>query len=206
MDDVPAPGALPDPFPARSRGNGLPAATFVPLLAVDARVTGDVLATLATASIAAYSRPRSADQDEVFSDARRRADARSLLAVRLPEVLPAPSAGDDVDATFAEIVAGWDLPTLPGAGAPDGDVDRLADTALHRSGHDGTGTGARTRGRERPARPGCRATFRSRPAAAIRRPRSLRPAARAAAAPARAGHPLGADRASPPASSRSCCR
>ena len=40
MDDFPAPGALPDPLPARSRGNGLPGKHFVPLLAVDARVTG----------------------------------------------------------------------------------------------------------------------------------------------------------------------
>ena len=113
MDDVPAPGALPDPLPSRSRGNGLSASTFVPLLTVDARLTGDVLATLATVAIAAYSRPRTATVDEVFSDAGRRADARSLLAVRLPEVLPPPSAADDVDATFAEIVAGWDLPVAP---------------------------------------------------------------------------------------------
>jgi hypothetical protein len=113
MDDFPAPGALPDPLPARSRGNGLPGKHFVPLLAVDARVTADVLSTLATASIAAYARPRTATTDEVFSDAGRRADARSLLAVRLPELLPPPSDSDDsehMDAAFAEIVAGWDAP------------------------------------------------------------------------------------------------
>jgi len=113
MDDFPAPGALPDPLPARSRGNGLPGKHFVPLLAVDARVTGDVLTTLATASIAAYARPRTATTDEVYSDAGRRADARSLLAVRLPEVLPPASDSDDtedMDAAFAEIVAGWDAP------------------------------------------------------------------------------------------------
>jgi hypothetical protein len=113
MDDFPAPGALPDPLPARSRGNGLPGKHFVPLLAVDARVTGDVLTALATASIAAYARPRTATTDEVYSDAGRRADARSLLATRLPEVLPRPSDTDDtevMDAAFAEIVAGWDAP------------------------------------------------------------------------------------------------
>jgi hypothetical protein len=113
MDDFPAPGALPDPLPARSRGNGLPGKHFVPLLAVDARVTGDVLTTLATASIAAYARPRTATTDEVYSDAGRRADARSLLAVRLPELLPPTSDSDDtedMDAAFAEIVAGWDAP------------------------------------------------------------------------------------------------
>lgn len=116
MDDFPAPGALPDPLPARSRGNGLPGKHFVPLLAVDARVTGDVLTTLAAASIAAYARPRTATTDEVYSDAGRRADARSLLAVRLPEVLPPPSDTDDsndtevMDAAFAEIVAAWDAP------------------------------------------------------------------------------------------------
>lgn len=119
MDDFPAPGALPDPLPdplpARSRGNGLPGKHFVPLLAVDARATTDVLATLATASIAAYARPRTATTDEVYSDAGRRADARSLLAVRLPEVLPPTSDGDQAaqdaektDAAFAEIVANWD--------------------------------------------------------------------------------------------------
>jgi hypothetical protein len=119
MDDFPAPGALPDPLPARSRGNGLPGKHFVPLLAVDARVTGDVLTTLATASIAAYARPRTATTDEVYSDAGRRADARLLLAVRLPEVLPRPADGvdtddsddaEDTDAAFAEIVAAWDTP------------------------------------------------------------------------------------------------
>lgn len=116
MDDFPAPGALPDPLPARSRGNGLPGKHFVPLLAVDARVTGDVLTALATASIAAYARPRTATTDEVYSDAGRRADARSLLADRLPEVLPPPSDTDNtddtevMDAAFAEIVAGWDAP------------------------------------------------------------------------------------------------
>jgi hypothetical protein len=116
MDDFPVPGALPDPLPARSRGNGLPGKHFVPLLAVDARVTGDVLTALATASIAAYARPRTATTDEVYSDAGRRADARSLLANRLPEVLPPPADTDDaddtevMDAAFAEIVAGWDAP------------------------------------------------------------------------------------------------
>lgn len=122
MDDFPAPGALPDPLPARSRGNGLPGKRFVPLLAVDARLTGEVLTTLATASIAAYARPRSASTDEVFSDAGRRADARSLLAVRLPEVLPPRSGTGDtgdtddteaMDAAFAEIVAAWDAPAEP---------------------------------------------------------------------------------------------
>jgi hypothetical protein len=121
MDDFPAPGALPDPLPARSRGNGLPGKHFVPLLAVDARVTGDVLTALATASIAAYARPRTATTDEVYSDAGRRADARSLLANRLPEVLPPPSETDEtddtevMDAAFAEIVAGWDAPAKAAA-------------------------------------------------------------------------------------------
>jgi hypothetical protein len=128
MDDFPAPGAvpdpLPDPLPARSRGNGLPGKHFVPLLAVDARVTTDVLAALATASIAAYARPRSATTDEVYSDAGRRADARSLLAVRLPEVLPSDESDgtEETDATFAEIVANWDVapvrPDLPATEAP----------------------------------------------------------------------------------------
>jgi hypothetical protein len=117
MDDFPAPGALPDPLPARSRGNGLPGKHFVPLLAVDARVTGDVLTALATASIAAYARPRTATTDEVYSDAGRRADARLLLAVRLPEVLPAATGTEDdtedTDAAFAEIVAAWDAPAKP---------------------------------------------------------------------------------------------
>jgi hypothetical protein len=117
MDDFPAPGALPDPLPARSRGNGLPGKHFVPLLAVDARVTTDVLAALATASIAAYARPRTATTDEVYSDAGRRAESRSLLALRLPEVLsPASDDSQDTydrertDASFAEIVANWDAP------------------------------------------------------------------------------------------------
>lgn len=128
MDDFPAPGALPDPLPARSRGNGLPGKHFVPLLAVDARMTGDVLDALATASIAAYARPRTAMTDEVYSDAARRADARLLLAACLPDVLPAPSAADGstgpdgtdgtaeaeaTDAAFAEIVARWDAPVEP---------------------------------------------------------------------------------------------
>ena len=118
MDDFPAPGALPDPLPARSRGNGLAGKHFVPLLAVDARVTSDVLSTLATASIAAYARPRTATTDEVYSDAHRRADARSLLAVRLPEVLPPPSDADDtehLDAAFSEIVAHWAAPARAAA-------------------------------------------------------------------------------------------
>jgi hypothetical protein len=124
MDDFPAPGALPDPLPARSRGNGLPGKHFVPLLAVDARVTSDVLAALATASIPAYARPRSATTDDVFSDAERRADARSLLALRLPEVLSRSSSIDETkdtddteatDATFAEIVAHWDVPVASSA-------------------------------------------------------------------------------------------
>jgi hypothetical protein len=75
-----------------------------------------VLTALATASIAAYARPRTATTDEVYSDAGRRADARSLLANRLPEVLPPPADTDDtddtevMDAAFAEIVASWDAP------------------------------------------------------------------------------------------------
>jgi hypothetical protein len=134
MDDQAASGALPDPFPARNRDNGLTAAAFLPLLVVDARLTADVLAMLATGSIAAFARPRSAGVDEVFSDAGRRADARSLLALRLPAALtaaaddpaPAEAAGrsgldldpDTVDAAFASIVAGWDLPPAPGHGEP----------------------------------------------------------------------------------------
>jgi hypothetical protein len=148
MDDFPAPGAvpdpLPDPLPARSRGNGLPGKHFVPLLAVDARVTTDVLAALATASIAAYARPSSATTDEVYSDAGRRADARSLLAVRLPEVLPPSDESDgaeQTDATFAEIVAHWDVtpgrPETPApapAPAPEAPAKPAAQTASPSTG------------------------------------------------------------------------
>jgi len=118
------------------RGNALPAARFVPLSTVDARVSDAVLDVLEDAGVAAYVEPTvgevgpyrdvrspTSPTHALYVDAGLSDVAEDLLRVELPGLLAElDSAPTKEDELFAAIVAGFDheLPA-PDAHRPSAD-------------------------------------------------------------------------------------
>jgi hypothetical protein len=104
------------------RANALEAAEFSALSAVDARVADALLDVLEDAGIAARIEPAALDQDTLYVDASRCADAQAVVAAELPGMLaelaaPSPNDWTDEDEAFAHIVAGFDADAPTGAGS-----------------------------------------------------------------------------------------
>lgn len=126
-----------DPRRVRGRDNGLPASAYVPLVEVDPRIADAVLAALATAGVAAYAAPSAGSTgaylevrlpsrpvDQVYVDAARRAQARAVLEVELPELATRLPSRDEEEA-FAALVAAYDEePAEPSWPADEDVADR----------------------------------------------------------------------------------
>jgi hypothetical protein len=122
------------------RANALPAARFVPLSTVDARVSDAVLDVLEDAGVAAYVEPTvgevgpyrdvrspTSPKQSLYVDARLSDVAEALLRVELPGLLAELDSSPTVDdQLFAAIIAGFDHdPVGPDAGRPSADQARL---------------------------------------------------------------------------------
>lgn len=116
--------------------NALPAARFVPLSTVDARVSDAVLDVLEDAGVAAYVEPTVGEvgpyrdvrsppspRQSLYVDAQFSDVAAALLRVELPGLLAElDSSSTPEDELFAAIVAGFDDdPVAPDAGRPSTD-------------------------------------------------------------------------------------
>lgn len=107
-----------------ARSNGRLAASYVPLVDLDPQLADLVLDTLRKREIAAYAVPTTGQHgglvhlpvdrplDRVYVDTTALSSARQLLDEQLPRLRGEhePQAQLDVDAAWAEILAGYDLP------------------------------------------------------------------------------------------------
>lgn len=115
-----------EPEPSGPLGNGLAAATYVPLTDVDTEIGRHLLTALGRARIAAYLGATPGDlpaRRRLFVAAEERVDARTIVAAvvraagreadALPEApRPDPLAGVDTDAAFADLIADWHVDTV----------------------------------------------------------------------------------------------
>lgn len=117
--------------PSGSRGNGLSAASWVPLGDCDPRVADELLGALAAVMIGAYAEPSPGERggyleiklphrpvDRLYVDGSRRREAEQLLRSQL---VPVDGGGEhlpgSLDVAFDEIVAGFTAPVV--ADRPD---------------------------------------------------------------------------------------
>jgi hypothetical protein len=112
-------------------GNGLSAATFVPLAEVDADLGATLLNALGRARIAAYLEPSSPATRRLFVAADERTDARTIIvaASRGADQLQSLRVADefdgrDTDAEFEALIGDWHVDTINAIRSAEKDLAR----------------------------------------------------------------------------------